>query len=208
MIQFHVDFIYGLMINFGAILILAVLCYYQFSQNRAHTSAFILFGMGVFIITALLHKTDISMGFAFGLFAVFSMLRYRTESISVKEMTYLFLVIAISLLNAVSGLSPLELIIIDSIIIALAFLLETNTIMEKLTERIIEYEKIENIRPENLQRLKDDIQARTGWQVKRLDILYVDFLKDSAKIKVKFKPNLHGCEENTPESCETSRSYE
>ncbi|NVK36811.1 MAG: DUF4956 domain-containing protein [Gammaproteobacteria bacterium] len=208
MIQFHVDFIYGLAINFGAIFILAILCYYQFSENRAHTSAFILFGMGVFIITALLHKTDISMGFAFGLFAVFSMLRYRTESISVKEMTYLFLVIAISLLNAVSGLSPLELIIIDSIIIALAYLLETNTLMEKLSERIIEYEKIENIRPENLQRLKNDIQDRTGWQVKRIDILYVDFLKDTAKIKVRFKPSLQGCEETTQASHDKSQSYE
>ena len=152
--NFQQDFIIGLLINMAAIVTLVGACYYRFSENRAHSSAFVLFGMGVFMITALLHKTDISMGFAFGLFAVFSMLRYRTESISVKEMTYLFLVIAISLLNAVSGLSPYELITIDAFVIALAYLLETNLFMVKLHERVIEYEKIENIRPQNLQRLK------------------------------------------------------
>lgn len=178
-----------------SILILVRFCYYQFSENRAHSASFILFGMGVFIITALLHKTDISMGFAFGLFAVFSMLRYRTESITVKEMTYLFLVIAISLLNAVSGLNPYELLTVDALLITLAYLLETNLLMKKTSERIIDYEVIENIKPENLQRLKNDIQARTGWNVQRVDILYIDFLKDSAKIKVKFEPNLNGCEE-------------
>lgn len=195
MTSFQQDFLSNLLINISSILVLVIFCYYRFSENRAHSAAFILFGMGVFIITALLHKTDISMGFAFGLFAVFSMLRYRTESISVKEMTYLFLVIAISLLNAVSGLSYYELICIDFFIILLAYLLETNLFMLKLSERIIEYEIIDNIRPENLQRLKNDIQARTGWDVKRIDILHVDFLKDCARIKVKFKPNLHGCEE-------------
>ncbi|GAA6134564.1 DUF4956 domain-containing protein [Oceaniserpentilla sp. 4NH20-0058] len=196
--DFHPDFIAGFIINMASILILVLFCYYQFSRNRAHSASFILFGMGVFIITALLHKTDISMGFAFGLFAVFSMLRYRTESISVKEMTYLFLVIAISLLNAVSGLGPVELIVIDAIIIALAFLLETNIFMEKLNERVIQYEIIENIRPENIQNLKNDIKDRTGWDIKRVDILHVDFLKDCATIKVKFKPSLNGYEETSP----------
>lgn len=193
--NFQQDFIIGLLINMAAIVTLVGACYYRFSEKRAHSSAFVLFGMGVFMITALLHKTDISMGFAFGLFAVFSMLRYRTESISVKEMTYLFLVIAISLLNAVSGLSPYELITIDAFVIALAYLLETNLFMVKLHERVIEYEKIENIRPQNLQRLKDDIRDRTGWEVVRIDILHIDFLKDCARIKVRFKPNLNGCEE-------------
>lgn len=193
--NFQQDFIIGLLINMAAIVTLVGACYYRFSENRAHSSAFVLFGMGVFMITALLHKTDISMGFAFGLFAVFSMLRYRTESISVKEMTYLFLVIAISLLNAVSCLSPYELITIDAFVIALAYLLETNLFMVKLHERVIEYEKIENIRPQNLQRLKDDIRDRTGWEVVRIDILHIDFLKDCARIKVRFKPNLNGCEE-------------
>lgn len=194
----HFDslFLSYLAINMASILILVRFCYYQFSGNRAHSASFILFGMGVFVITSLLHKTEISMGFAFGLFAVFSMLRYRTESISVKEMTYLFLVIAISLINAVSGLNPYELMAVDAFLIALAYLLETNIFMAKLSERVIEYEVIENIRPENIQRLKNDIRERTGWNVEKVDILHVDFLKDCAKINVKFKPNLTGCEES------------
>lgn len=197
MINFHSEFISGLIINMVAILILVRFCYYQFCGNRAHSASFILFGMGVYIITGLLHKTEISMGFAFGLFAVFSMLRYRTESISVKEMTYLFLVITVSLLNAVSGLNIYELTIINGLIIFMAYLLETNVFMQKLNERVIEYEIIDNIKPDNIQRLKNDIRERTGWDVQRVDILYVDFLKDSAKIKVKFKPSLNNCEETT-----------
>lgn len=197
MINFDSEFISGLVINMMAILILVRFCYFKFSGNRAHSASFILFGMGVYIITGLLHKTEISMGFAFGLFAVFSMLRYRTESISVKEMTYLFLVITISLLNAVSGLSILELVIVNTLIIIMAYLLETNIFMEKLSERVVEYEVIDNIKPENTQKLIDDLRNRTGWDIKHIDILNINFLKDSAQIKVKFKPNMNGCEETT-----------
>jgi len=203
--NFHPDFISGFIINMASILILVLFCYYQFSRNRAHSASFILFGMGVFIITALLHKTDISMGFAFGLFAVFSMLRYRTESISVKEMTYLFLVISMSLLNAVSGLNAIELVIIDGVIIALAFLLETNIFMEKVSERIIDYEVIENIKPKNHTILINDIRERTGWDVQSIDILSADFLKDSAKIKVKFKTSQVGSEETALLPSDTTR---
>lgn len=84
------DFILRLLINTLASVLLIRFCYYKFSQHRANASSFILFGMGVFLVTFLLHTADVSMGFAFGLFAVFSMLRYRTESISIKEMTYYF----------------------------------------------------------------------------------------------------------------------
>jgi len=102
------DFIIRLLINVVSIVLL-VRCYYAFSRNRANASSFMLFGIGVFLVTSLLHTADVSMGFAFGLFAVFSMLRYRTESISIKEMTYLFLVIAIALLSSVGTTSVLKM---------------------------------------------------------------------------------------------------
>lgn len=195
LLQLDSNFLQRLLVITLSILVLVRFCYYSYSGNRAHSSAFILFGLGVFTVTALLHSADISMGFAFGLFAVFSMLRYRTESISVKEMTYLFLVIAMSLLSAVAPLDIKSLFVVNAVLISVAYLLETNVLMEKLNEREIEYEKIENIREENLQRLKDDIQERTGWDVKRVDVISIDFLKDTARLRVAYRSNIKGNEQ-------------
>jgi predicted membrane protein len=144
--------------------------------------------MGVFLVTSLLHSADVSMGFAFGLFAVFSMLRYRTESISIKEMTYLFLVIAIALLSAVSTLNPYELLIITLSICLMTYLLETNLVLPSLDELEIDYEKIENINTNRREELIADLKMRTGLEVQQVEILSIDFLRDSSRLKVHFKP--------------------
>jgi len=115
----ELDFLPRLIINTIFIIILVRGCYFQHSKNRPFAASFILFGTGVFMVTSLLHSADISMGFAFGLFAVFSMLRYRTESITVKEMTYLFLVIAIALLTAVGPIGLIGVSIINAIHVAI-----------------------------------------------------------------------------------------
>ena len=93
------DFLIRLLINMVGIFVLVRLIYFRAAKQRAYASSYILFGLSVFLIISQLASIEISIGFAFGLFAIFSMLRYRTESIDVKEMTYLFLVIAMSLLS-------------------------------------------------------------------------------------------------------------
>ena len=180
------DFVLRLLINTLAVVLLIRFCYYKFSQHRANASSFMLFGMGVFLITSLLHTADVSMGFAFGLFAVFSMLRYRTESISIKEMTYLFLVIAIALLSAVSTLSAYELLTINLAIYLITYLLETNLILPSFEEIEIEYEKIENININRRIELINDIKMRTGLNVIQVEILSIDFLRDSSQLKIQF----------------------
>ena len=182
------DFILRLLINTLAVVILIRFCYYSFSQHRANASSFMLFGMGVFLVTSLLHTADVSMGFAFGLFAVFSMLRYRTESISIKEMTYLFLVIAIALLSAVSKLSVYELLLINLAICSMTYLLETNLILPSLEEIEIEYEKIDNININRRIELIEDIKIRTGLNVIQVEILSIDFLRDCTRLKIHFAP--------------------
>ena len=182
------DFILRLLINTLASVLLIRFCYHKFSQHRANASSFILFGMGVFLVTFLLHTADVSMGFAFGLFAVFSMLRYRTESISIKEMTYLFLVIAIALLSAVSTMSPYELLIITLSMCAITYLLETNFLMPSLDELEIDYEKIENINLSRREALIEDIRIRTGLNVLQVEVLNIDFLRDSTRLKILFSP--------------------
>jgi hypothetical protein len=182
------DFLIRLVINMLAILVLVRGCYFRFSPHRAYASSFILFGMGVFLVTGQLANVEISLGFAFGLFAIFSMLRYRTESISIKEMTYLFLVIAIALLSAVSIMSHLELAVVLGVICALAYLTETNLLVPMLEELTVEYEKIENILPERRAELLADLRERTGLDIKNVEILHTNFLRDTAQLKVQFVP--------------------
>jgi len=184
------DFIYRLLINTLAVVILVRLCYYRFSQHRANASSFMLFGMGVFLVTSLLHSAEVSMGFAFGLFAVFSMLRYRTESISIKEMTYLFLVIAIALLSSVGTMLHVELLGLTLFICLLTFLLETSFVLPLLDELEIDYEKIDNIKLDQRGLLIQDLKQRTGLDIKQIEVLSIDFLRDCARLKVHFYPSI------------------
>tara|TARA_B110000977_G_C10925225_1_gene434790 strand:- start:439 stop:891 length:453 start_codon:yes stop_codon:yes gene_type:complete len=145
--------------------------------------------MGVFLVTGQLSSVDISMGFAFGLFAIFSMLRYRTESIDIKEMTYLFLVIAIALLSGVGAMNHLELIVIALIIIVMAYITETSLLLPMLAEKSVEYEKIENILPERREQLITDLRTRLGLDIHNVEIRSVDFLRDTARLKVQYLPS-------------------
>jgi hypothetical protein len=188
MLSQNYDFLIRLLINMTAVLILIRLVYFRVSQHRAYASSFILFGMGVFLVTSQLSKVDISLGFAFGLFAIFSMLRYRTESITIKEMTYLFLVIAISLLSAVGDMSHLELVLLLFFVCVMAFVTETSLLLPALEEQTVQYEKIENILPERKEQLLEDLSKRMGLEIRGVEIIQVDFLKDTAMLKVQYVP--------------------
>lgn len=183
----ELDILPRFLVNTIFIILLVRGCYFQHSRNRPYAVSFMLFGTGVFLVTCLLHSADISMGFAFGLFAVFSMLRYRTESITIKEMTYLFLVISIALLTAVGPISLIEVSIINAIICIFAYTLETYFLLPLTQEKIIKYEKIENIRPENRADLIEDLKQRTGLEVKYLNVESIDFSNGTAKIRIRSK---------------------
>jgi hypothetical protein len=182
------DFLLRLVITMAAIFVLVRYCYFSFSRHRGYASSFILFGMGVFLVTSQLASLDISMGFAFGLFAIFSMLRYRTESITIKEMTYLFLVIAIALLAGVGTMSHLELILLLAFICGLARVTETTLLLPALEEQEVQYEKIENIVPSRETELLQDLRERLGQDVRSVEIVSVDFLRDTARLKVQYVP--------------------
>lgn len=185
------DFLFKLLLNTLSICFLVLGCYLRGffkvkGGNKEHATSFILFAVGVFSVTYLLHSVDISMGFAFGLFAVFSMLRYRTESISVKEMTYLFMVIAVSLLSAVGSANLLELALLHSVFVLSAVLCERVLSREGLLVQMVQYEKIENITPDRETELIEDLKKRTGLNVESVKITSIDFLKDSASLLVHY----------------------
>ena len=133
-------FFIRLTIDFISVFILIRFIYFPVYKNRENFFTLFIFNLIIFLITFILNKSDMSMGAAFGLFAVFSMLRYRTEGISTKDMTYLFLVIAMGLITALSKGSWLELSLINLIILLSTFVLETQVLMRKEVSKTIQYE--------------------------------------------------------------------
>ncbi len=177
-------FFIRLFIDLASVFVLIRLIYYQNYKKADQFLTFFAFNLVIFLLTFLLNKVEMSMGAAFGLFAVFSMLRYRTENISTKDMTYLFLVIAIGLLSAISKGGWDELTLLNCIILILTFLLESNWLIKKEFTKTLVYDKIELISPEKRQDLIQDLKTRTGLNIHRVELQEIDFLKDSTRMIV------------------------
>jgi hypothetical protein len=193
MLKFASKIGFRLLIDLATIFVLVRLIYYPIYKQSEFYFMFAIFNLIIFMISFLLNKVDLSMGAAFGLFAVFSMLRYRTESISIKDMTYLFLCIAIGLLTAVTKIKDAEdkyeyifLIGLNSAVLALTWFLETNRFVKKEMSKFITYENIELIQSHRQAELLEDIKLRTGINIHRFTVQRINFLKDSAIIKIYF----------------------
>jgi len=171
-------------INLLAVIVLVRFIYFPIYRSRENVFTFFIFNLVIFLITYLLNKVEMSMGAAFGLFAVFSMLRYRTEDISIKDMTYMFLVIAMGLINAVSKGNWDELSLLMAIIILITYLLESNVLIKKEVSKIVMYENIELIKPENRAQLVADLENRMGVKINQVTIGKIDFLRDAAQVHV------------------------
>lgn len=165
-------------------LILLRAIYFRISPNRESVFSFFLFANGVFLVTYLLHDIDLSMGFAFGLFAIFAMLRYRTEPITIRDMTYLFVVIGVSLMSSVSNLQYYELALVMALVCVLAAIGETRFLAPRIIEKKINYDKVENIQPERYETLLEDLRSRTGLNIIKVEIGKIDYLSDSAQLIV------------------------
>jgi hypothetical protein len=191
MLRFASRIGFRLLIDLATIFVLIRLIYHPLYKQSEFFFMFAIFNLIIFMISFLLNKVDLSMGAAFGLFAVFSMLRYRTESISIKDMTYLFLCIAIGLLTAVTKIKDavdkyeyIFLIGLNAAILLLTWFLETNRFVKKEMSKFITYENIELIQSDKQKDLLEDIRKRTGINVHRLSVQRINFLKDSAIIKI------------------------
>jgi len=134
----------------------------------------------------LLDNVKLQLGFALGLFAIFGIIRYRTQQIPIKEMTYLFLVIGISVVNALanSKISYAELLFANLALFFITFFLEKTWHLKHESRKTVEYEKIELIKPENRQQLIADLESRTGLKINRLEIGRIDFLRDTARLRI------------------------
>ena len=163
--------------------------YYKRSQKKEYLFTFYLIGIVVFFLCFTLKKYELDLGMALGLFAIFGILRYRTMPLEVREMTYLFVVIGIAVMNGLSNkkMSYAEIIAANSIIVIALYILERYWARTEVFSKEVLYETIENIRPENHDKLKEDLEKRLGVTIIRIEIGNVNFLRDVAKITVHYK---------------------
>ena len=156
------------------------------SKNDDFVFTYFMFNALIFFFAYILGNITINLGFAFGLFAVFAILRYRTDTIPIKEMTYLFIVITIGVINALSGSTvSFEILLIANLIITLmAYVLENFWQSHYLITRTIIYENVENIKPENHEELLSELKNNTGFNIEKFEIESINFRRGAARIKI------------------------
>ena len=172
-------------IDFISVVILVGLIYYPKHKNKDFIFNFVLFNVVNFMICSLLGAVKIKIGFAFGLFAMFSIIRYRTIAISIKDMGYFFVCVALGMINSLASTDDgyWVLIICNSVILALTFGLERLDFLTNENSKDIIYDRVELIKPDLNTELLADLSDRTGLSVHKVDVISIDYLKDVALIK-------------------------
>lgn len=172
--------------NFFIIFLVVRGLYYPTTRRRDFLFTYILISTIVFMLCFLLGNVKIQVGFALGLFAIFGIIRYRTEVMPIKEMTYLFLVIGISVINALSNkkVSYVELIFTNMAIIMVAFFLERVWMVKHESRKRIKYDNIALVKPERYGELKADLEKRTGLKIERFEVGDINYLTDSTWIQI------------------------
>ena len=180
----------NLIFRFGFNLFIAFiiikLIYQRDQTNNDFVFTYFMFNTLIFFFAFLLSNITINIGFAFGMFAVFAILRYRTDPIPIKEMTYLFIVITIGVINALSGaeVSYAALLFTNITLVGLTYVLETYWQNNTLILRTVQYEIIENIKPENHEKLRLDLEDRIGMPIIKFEIHRINFLRDTVRISI------------------------
>ncbi len=158
--------------------------HYRLYKKKEYLFTYLMMNTVIFFIAYSLQKSDLTMGASFGLFAVFSMMRYRTEDITQKDMTYLFIVIALGVITGVNHSSWLEICFYDLLIIGVTWLLEGNFIIRREMTQNIQFENVDLIKPQKREELIAELNERMGLNIHRVVISRIDYLKDSAMIKI------------------------
>ena len=183
--QLLLRFAFNMLVIFGIIQFF----YYSKSKRRDYYFTFTLISISVFFLIFLLGSVKLKIGFALGLFAIFGIIRYRTESVPIREMTYLFVIIAISVINALAvEISYTELVATNLIFILSIWVSESNRWLKHISCKLIQYDRIELIKPENAALLLDDLKQRTGLPILKVEVGHIDFLRDSAMVKIYYEP--------------------
>ncbi|MGQ8336750.1 DUF4956 domain-containing protein [Sunxiuqinia sp. A32] len=179
-----VDLLLRFSFNLAVAVIIVRYIYYKKNKRKDYLFTYLLINTMVFLLTYLLSDVELKLGFAFGLFALFGILRYRTNPVQIKEMTYLFVLIGIAVTNSISiDYLPYMIVVISNIlIIVILWILEFALLLSHESSKRILYEKIDLIKENNREALIQDLKERTGINIHRVDIVSINFLRDTARV--------------------------
>lgn len=174
--------------NLSVCFVLVKVLYYKVTNRKDYLFTYFLISVVVFLLCFLLENVKLELGFALGLFAIFGIIRYRTTTIPIKEMTYLFIIIGLSVINALANkkVSYAELVFTNLAVIAVVYGLERIWLLKHESSKRIVYEKIDLIKPENYNLLLEDLKERTGLEINRVEVGKMNFLRDTAEVKIFF----------------------
>jgi len=163
--------------------------YYPKAKRRDYYFTFSLIGVSIFLLIYLMSGVKLKVGFALGLFAIFGIIKYRTEQVPIREMTYMFVIIAVAAINGLaSGLSYFELLTVNLVFIVALAICENTRWMKHIPSKLVKYDNISLIAHGREDELKADLEKRLGLEIVRVEVGNVDFLKDSAIVKIYYKP--------------------
>src|SRR3989338_4065539 len=167
--------------------------YYPLARRKDYLFTYYLIGIITFFLCFGLKKLDIDTGMGLGLFAIFGIIRYRTDAIEIKEMTYLFVIIGVSVVNSLASnkISMAEMGLINVSVIALTYGLEYLWLVKHETRKTVIYERIDLIRPEHYEQMLEDLKSRTGIAINRFEIGRIDFLNDTAQVRIYYYADDH-----------------
>lgn|SRR5574344_704657 len=179
------------LLNMAVIFVIVHCLYYPKSRRRDYYFTYMLIAVCIFMLIFLMGGVKMKVGVALGLFAIFGIIRYRTESVPIREMTYLFLVIALSALNGLSSsLSWIEIVVADVLVIIAVWICESHKLVShNLACKFVKYDNINLILPEKRDEMIADLEKRTGLKISRVEIGSIDLLKDAALIKIFYENN-------------------
>ena len=189
--MFHLEIFSELAIRFGFNLIttfFVVVLYARISRRKEFYFSYFAISVAIFLLVYLLENVELELGFALGLFAIFGIIRYRTDPIPPKEMTYLFVIIAVSVINALSKnyIGYFELTLVNLLLVGTLWVLEKALMLRQEDSLVVVYENIENLHKDKEEELLADLRKRTGIKIKRYRIKKIDFLRDVAQITIFF----------------------
>ena len=182
-----------LVINTGVALVIVRGIYYPLRKEKNYAYAFILSNIAIFLVCyMLINLKQVQLGFAFGLFAVLSIVRYRTEAIPIKEMTYFFIIIVIAVINALSSkaVSYSELVFVNLVFIGMIYYLEHFWMKKQTGSKFVVYEKIDLIKPNKREELVSDLKERTGYNVIAVKVGRINYLNDTALVEIFYKEHV------------------
>ena len=194
--QHFISLVMRFVINLVVVTIIARRYYYPRSRRRDYMFIFILMSLSIFLLVSLMEGDGMNLGAAMGLFAIFGIMRFRTEAVPIREMTYLFMLITVSVVNALSraeyhpkadywdGFGLVTIVFVNLVFVGMAWIFESGKLVSSSCSKYILYDNVALVAPDKRKELKADLEARTGIKIQRIEVGTIDFLKDSCMIRI------------------------